>query len=181
MTVVAVRFFANVDDNTIRSLLTRIDEKMKAGIKDFILLISTQGGWVNSGLTAYNYLKGLPINITTHNIGAIDSIGMALYCVGTKRISSPNARFLIHSVNFTIQGTLQLSEVQLKEKLESLQIDTQNIAKVIASTIGKDIKDVVSYMEKSTILSPEMAKKIGIVTEINEKLFEEGIEVISIN
>jgi ATP-dependent protease ClpP protease subunit len=32
------------------------------------------------GLTAYNYLKGIPATVTTHNIGSVDSIGVALYC-----------------------------------------------------------------------------------------------------
>jgi ATP-dependent Clp protease, protease subunit len=41
------------------------------------------------GLTAYDYLKGLPIQVTTHNFGSVDSIGVAMYCGGAEVISIP--------------------------------------------------------------------------------------------
>ena len=78
MKPVVIRFFAPVIDTTVNTLLSAIDEKMKQGIRDFIILISSPGGSVIHGLSAYNYLKGLPAVITTHNFGSVDSIGIVL-------------------------------------------------------------------------------------------------------
>ncbi len=178
---IAVRFFGIVDDKSVVALMNVIDGKIRQGYRDFILLISTPGGNVNSGLTAYNYLKGLPINLTTHNIGVIDSIGLAIYSAGSTRLSSPNARFLIHGVSLNVNGSVSFTDKQLKEKMDSLKVDIENIANVMASTIGIDVGEVKKMMDGSRVLSPYEAKEMGLVTGITPKMFNEGTEVVSID
>jgi ATP-dependent protease ClpP protease subunit len=58
---VVIRFFAPVIDATVNALMSAVDQKMKQGIKEFIILISSPGGSVIHGLSAYNYLNGLPL------------------------------------------------------------------------------------------------------------------------
>jgi ATP-dependent protease ClpP protease subunit len=177
---VVVRFFAPVIDATVNALMSAIDQKMKQGMKDFIILISSPGGSVIHGLSAYNYLKGLPAAITTHNFGSVDSIGIVLYCAGSKRLSVPQARFLFHGVSAQFRGEQNLDEKLLDERLKGLRIDMENIAKVIAANTGKSAKDVTDAMFERTTLNPEEAQSWGLVHEINSKLFEEGSEVIAI-
>ena len=174
-----IRFFAPVIDASINALLKSIDQKMKQGVTEFILLVSSPGGSVFHGLSAYNYLKGVPANITTHNFGSVDSIGVVLFCGGRKRLSVPQARFLLHGVSahFEKQG---LEEKQLEERLKGLRIDMENIAKVIATTTGKTVQDVRNAMLERTTLNPDEAKSWGLVDEIKSELFEAGAEVISI-
>lgn len=102
---VVIKFFAPVIDVTVNALMDAVDQKMKQGIKEFILVISSPGGSVFHGLSAYNYLKGLPVEITTHNFGSVDSIGIVLYCSGSKRLSVPQARFLLHGVSAQFRGS----------------------------------------------------------------------------
>ena len=52
-----IEFFAPVVDVTINALLTAITQKMAQGQRKFILLISTPGGSVFHGLSAYNFLS----------------------------------------------------------------------------------------------------------------------------
>jgi len=177
---VVIKFFAPVVDVTINALMNAIDQKMKQGTTNFIILISSPGGSVFHGLSAYNYLKGLPATITTHNFGSVDSIGVVLYCGGSKRLSVPQARFLLHGVSMTFEQGMSLEEKQLEEKLKGLRIDIENIAKVIADSTGKSVKDVTDSMLERTTLNPEEAKNWGLVQEIKSELFEEGSEVISI-
>jgi ATP-dependent Clp protease protease subunit len=177
---VVIRFFAPVIDVTINALMNAIDQKMKAGQKSFILLISSPGGTVFHGLSAYNYLKGIPADITTHNFGSVDSIGVVLYCAGKRRLSVPTARFLLHGVSAQFPQPVSLEEKQLEEKLKSLQIDLQNIARVIASNTGKSPDEVIQALLDRTTLNPEEAKSWGLVHEIKVELFPPGAEVISI-
>jgi ATP-dependent protease ClpP protease subunit len=177
---VVIRFFAPVIDATVNALMSAIDQKMKQGTKDFMLLISSPGGSVIHGLSAYNYLKGLPASITTHNFGSVDSIGIVLYCAGSKRLSVPQARFLFHGVSAQFRGEQNLDEKLLEERLKGLRIDMENIAKVIAANTGKSAKDVIDAMFERITLNPEEAQSWGLVHEINSKLFEEGSEVIAI-
>jgi len=180
MKPVVIKFFAPVIDVTVNALMNAIDGKMKQGIRDFIILISSPGGSVIHGLSTYNYLKGLPANVTTHNFGSVDSIGIVLYCAGSRRLSVPQARFLLHGVNAQFQGNQSLEEKQLEERLKGLRIDIENIAKVISANTGKSVKDVTDAMLERTTLNPEEAQSWGLVHEIKSQLFETGSEVISI-
>jgi ATP-dependent Clp protease, protease subunit len=177
---VVIRFFAPVIDATVNALMSAVDQKMKQGIKDFIILISSPGGSVIHGLSAYNYLKGLPASITTHNFGSVDSIGIVLYCAGSKRLSVPQARFLFHGVNVQFKGEQNLDEKLLEERLNGLRIDMENIAKVIAANTGKSAKDITDAMFERITLNPEEAQSWGLVHEIKSELFEAGSEVITI-
>ena len=47
-----IKFFASVIDITINALVDAVDQKMRAGQKPFILLISSLGGSVFHGLSA---------------------------------------------------------------------------------------------------------------------------------
>ena len=180
MKPIVIRFFAPVIDATVNALMNAVDQKMKQGVKDFILLISSPGGSVVHGISVYNYLKGLPASITTHNFGSVDSIGIVLYCAGSKRLSVPQARFLLHGVNAQFKGEQNLEEKQLEERLKGLRIDMENIAKVIAENTGKSVEDVTDAMLERTTLNPEQAKSWGLVHEIRSDLFDAGSEVISI-
>ncbi len=167
-------------DVTINALMSAVDQKMKQGVKDFIILLSSPGGSVFHGLSAYNYLKGLPVSITTHNFGSVDSIGIVLYCAGSRRLSVPQARFLFHGVNVQFKGEQNLDEKLLEERLKGLRIDMENIAKVIAASTGKSAKDITDAMIERTTLNPEEALAWGLVHEIRSELFEAGSEVIAI-
>lgn len=174
-----IKFIGPVIESTINALFNAVNQKLKEGTKEFIILISSPGGSVFHGLSAYNYLKGLPVKVYTHNFGSVDSIGVILYCAGSIRYSSPQARFLLHGVKANFEKS-SLEEKQLEERLKGLKIDMENIAKVISVNTGKEISEVTDAMLDRTTLNPEEAKEWGLVHQIKSELFEEGSEVISI-
>lgn len=176
---VIIKFFAPIIDVTINALMNAIDQNMRQGVTQFTILISSLGGTVFHGLSAYNYLKGLPVSITTHNFGSVDSIGVVLFCGGRRRLSVPQARFLLHGVTLGFQNE-RLEEKQLEERLKGLRIDIENIAKVIAANTGKTVQEIMNALLERTTLTPDEAKAWGLVHEIKSGLFDEGYEVISI-
>ena len=175
-----IKFFAPVMDATINALMQAVDQRLGAGQRDFIILISSPGGSVFHGLSAYNYLKGLPADISTHNFGSVDSIGVILYCAGHRRLCVPQARFLLHGVTAGFPQGANLEEKQLEERLKGLKIDIENIAKVVAANTGKTVQEVTQAMLDRTTLNPEEAQGWGLVHEIKKELFVAGSEVISI-
>jgi len=175
-----IKFFAPVIPETIAALMQIVDSKLKQGAKKLGLLISTPGGDVFQGLSAYNYLKGIPLEITTHNFGSADSIGVVLFCAGSRRLSVPHARFLLHGVQCNFHQPVSLEEKQLEERLKGLQIDMGNIARVIADTVKRDKELVLEDMLNRTTLYPEQAVKYGLVHDIQSELFPPDSEVISI-
>ena len=175
-----IRFFAPIIDVTVNALLETLDNKMRQGQRSFILLISSTGGTVFHGLSAFNYLMGLPAEVVTHNFGSVDSVGVVLYCGGRKRLSVPQARFLLHGVSANFPQNVNLEEMQIEERLKGLRIDTENIAKVIATSTGQPVERVRQAMLDRTTLNPEDARQWGLVHEIRSELFPPGSEVISI-
>ena len=176
-----IKLFTPVVDITINALMQAIDQKMRQGQKEFILLISSPGGSVFHGLSAYNYLKGIPARVVTHNFGSVDSIGVIVYCAGDRRMSVPQARFLLHGVSANFPQNASLEEKQLEERLKGLKIDIENIATVIAANTGKSTGEVTSAMLDRTTLNPDEAKEWGLVHEIKVELFPAGAEVIAIH
>lgn len=178
---VVIRFFCNVDEYTIPLLLSAIDAKLQTGIDKFTVLISSQGGSVFHGISAYNYLKGIPAEIITHNFGSINSSASVVYCAGDKRYSVPHGTFLMHPVRAGFPQGASLVEDDMEERVKGLKLDSENIAGVISSATGKAEKEILDLMKTRTTLNPEQAKEFGIVQEIKEALFDPNSEIINIS
>jgi ATP-dependent protease ClpP protease subunit len=155
-----IRFMAPVIPQTTNTLFEIIDRKLKQKVDRLHLMISSPGGSVFHGLSIYNFLKGSPIEIYTYNFASVDSIGVVMFCSGDRRFSVPHARFLIHGVQINFQGNLSLDEKGLEEKLKGLQIDYQNIARVIADTTQKPADRVQEDMNNRTTLTPSTSQRL---------------------
>lgn len=175
-----VKFFAPVIPETIAQLMQIVDSKVREQYDEMVLLISTPGGSVFHGLSAYNYLKGIPLKITAHNFGSADSIGVVMFCAGERRYAVPQSRFLIHGVTTSVPPSTNLEEKQLEEMLKGLQIDMGNIASVIGCTIGRSKEEITNMMLDRTTFYPNEAMAIGLIHEVKQELFEKGAEVYSI-
>ena len=175
-----IKFFAGVDQASVKALMSAVEQKLAQGATEIVVLISSSGGDIFHGLSAYNFLKGIPAQVVTHNFGSVDSISVVLFCAGERRFSVPHARFLLHVVHTTFPQAARLEEQQLEERLKSLKIDTENIAGVIAATSGRPEEKVTQDMLNRITLNPEQAVEYGLVHEIKEQLLPAGAELVSI-
>jgi ATP-dependent Clp protease protease subunit len=176
-----IQFCAPVQENSIKTLMQVIQQELSRGVNHFVILISSPGGNVFWGLTAYNFLKGIPAEVQTYNSGSIDSMGIVLYCAGKKRYSVPHGRFLMHGVGLDLAKDTRVEEKQLDEMVKGLRMDTENIAGVIAENTGKSETEIKKAMYQGTVLNPEQAVEFGLVHEIKTQLFESGAKVITIS
>lgn len=175
---VAIRFFAEVNQQSVNTLITVIESKLRENFDNFKILISSPGGTVFHGISAYNFLKGIPAKIETYNFGSADSIATVIFCAGSKRFCVPNARFLIHGIGWSPSGRFE--EKQLNEQIKGMAVDRENIAKIIAENCNKKQKEVEKIMFKGTTFNPEKAKNFGLVHEIKNELLLQGEEIIGI-
>lgn len=175
-----IRFFAPVLPQTIAQLFQALDFAIQQGVQRVHLLLSSPGGSVFHGLSAYNFLRGAPFEVFTYNFGSVDSIGVVMFCAGRVRRCVPHARFLIHPVQFNMQGNIQLSESQLEEHLKGLRIDQENIARVVADTTGKPLAQIIADMHHRATLNPGEAQAYGLVHEITSALVPAGARLIAI-
>lgn len=171
-----IRFFSDVNPGSVGMLLQTVDAQFKTGTRKFVLLMSSGGGDVLSGFMAYNYLKGLPIEVTTFNVGNVDSSASIIYCAGTKRYAVPEARFIIHEASLTITangpGSINIDLPSLEAQVSLLKGQESSIAKILASTVGKPQSDAEARIHAQAALSSDEAKKWGLVQDIRTQLFD---------
>lgn len=163
--------------NTVTSLLKCIDSAISDKCDHIHLMISSNGGSVFHGISTHNYLKGLPVGVTTYNFGTSDSIATVLFCAGDRRVCVPHARFLIHPVTMSFNGQGAFKDKDLDEFMKSVSIDSHNISRIISDTTGKNLVDVEHDMQNRTTLNPMQAKgygKNGLATSIEKDLYDGG-------
>ena len=177
---VYIKFFVGVDLNTVKKLTQIIQAKLNEGVSRFILLISSPGGNVFAGVSGYNFLKGIPAEVVTHNFGSADSIATILYCAGVKRYCVPNARFLLHGIGLDINAGLRINEKWPDEQIKSLKADRENISKIISDNSKRKFLDVEKDILDGVVLNAQQAVDYGLVHEIKTELFEKGAEIIEI-
>lgn len=85
-----IRYFAPVDENNVKKLLQEVERQLEQDATRFVLLISSPGGNVFQGLSAYNYLKGIPAEVIRHNFGSVISMGLVLFWPGKSVSSTPS-------------------------------------------------------------------------------------------
>ena len=99
---VYVSFSAEIVPHTTESLIGLLSEQVNKGVKNIYLMLSTPGGSVMHGMNLYNVLRGMPLHLTTHNVGNVDSIGNAVFLAGEKRYACNHSTFMFHGVGFGI-------------------------------------------------------------------------------
>jgi ATP-dependent protease ClpP protease subunit len=175
-----IKFYAPVTQNTAIQLQQAVEQLLRQGLQKLHLLLSTPGGSVHDGISLYNFLRGLPIETCTYNFGSVDSIGVVIFCAGSKRFSVQNARFLLHPVSMHVTGTQVFDEPAIEERINALKADQTNIANVISATTQKETKTILEYIHKRTTLDPIQANEMGLVTEIRQSLVPAGANLFSI-
>ncbi len=175
-----INFVADIYLSQVNVLIHTLTQLITEGNKDFVLLFSSGGGSVTNGITLYNFLKSLPINLTMFNIGAINSIANVIFLASDKRYAVKNSSFMFHGVGFDIPQGGRFVEKDLKEKLETITNDQENIADIIISktSFTRDEIDKM-FLEQKTI-SPQKAKDRGIIQEIKELKIPSGARIISL-
>jgi len=177
---VYIRYFGPIDDDRVKKLMAKLEEKLSEGIRRFVILVSSPGGSVFPGISAYNFLKGIPAEILTHNFGSTDSSAICLFCAGSKRYCVPHGRFLIHGIGFNVSAGARFDEKSLGEHITRLKNERETICRIIADNTGKKLEDVEQDMLTGITLTSEQAKNYGLVHEIKSELFEKGADVINI-
>jgi ATP-dependent protease ClpP protease subunit len=175
-----VKFYAPVTSNTAIQLQQVVEQFLRQGLTKLHLLLSTPGGSVHDGLSLYNFLKGLPIEICTYNFGSVDSIGVVLFCARQQRFSVQNARFLLHPVAMQVFSNQVYDEPGIEERINALKADQKNIANVISETTGKNIDEILDYIHKRTTFDPDAALGMRLVTEIKQSLVPAGASLTSV-
>ncbi len=129
---VYVNFFDAITDVKVRGIMAAMSNIVNQQKPDVIYcLFSSLGGQVEAGITLYNFLRSLPVEIIMHNTGSIDSIANVIFLSADTRYASTHSSFLFHGVNWGFPANSQLNKNQLAEILSGLAASETKIRGII--------------------------------------------------
>jgi ATP-dependent Clp protease protease subunit len=175
-----ISFSAEIVPQTTEALIGAMTNFVNQGFRDITLLLSSPGGSVMHGITAYNVLRGLPITLTTHNVGNVDSIGTVIFLAGVNRYVCPQATFMLHGVAFGSNSPIQLFERNLRERLASVQADQERIKAIYSDRAGINPETAEQYfLGESTVNATDSVTR-GIAQEIRGVQIPAGSPVLQL-
>lgn len=132
--------------------------------KDIAFYINSPGGVVTSGLGIYDTMQYIRPKVTTICIGQACSMGSLLLAAGEpgQRFSLPNSRIMIYQPSGGAQGQATDIEIQANEILAL----RKRLNQIYVDHTGKKLSEVEKAMERDNFMSPEEAKKFGLIDEI---------------
>jgi ATP-dependent Clp protease, protease subunit len=132
--------------------------------KDISVYINSPGGVVTSGLAIYDTMQYIKPKIATLCLGQACSMGSLLLAAGTKgmRFALPNSRIMIHQPSGGFKGQATDMEIHVKEILDI----KKRLNDIYVKHTGQKLSVIEKELERDKFLSPEEAKKFGIIDEI---------------
>ena len=132
--------------------------------KDIFLYINSPGGVVTSGMAMYDTMQYISCDVNTLCIGQACSMGSLLLAGGAKgkRFALPNARIMIHQPSGGFRGQATDIEIHAKEILDM----KKRLNQIYASHTGKKLDVIEKAMERDNFMTPQEAKKFGLIDHI---------------
>jgi ATP-dependent Clp protease protease subunit len=133
-------------------------------VRKIHLLIHSTGGFVGDGIALHNYLRNLPIEITTYNAGAVSSIAVIVYLAGKVRNVSKAATFMIHKS--TITSPAPATAELLKLTTESLMVDDARSEAILRDYVNLPLKKWRAHERGPLTLTAEESVQFGLAHAI---------------
>lgn len=172
-------FTADINPQTTEAVIAAMSNIVGQGAKKIVLLLSSPGGAVMSGLTLYDFIRSLPIPVETHNMANVDSIANMVFQAGTRRTCSKHSTFMFHGVGFTPNGPHRWELKDLKETMQSIQRDQDRIGAILLDRTKLSKERVGQLFLEASTEDANFAIEHRIVDEIVDIKIPDGAPIIS--
>lgn len=146
------------------------------------IFFQSNGGGIDEGFTTYSFLRALPLELTMHAIGAVESIANLVFLAGSKRLASPYSHFMFHS--FTWGYLAQHYEAkQIGDSQDLLRNSQAKFVRLFEerTKITNQYFQEVKAFDKVTIVEPSLALEKGIIHQIAEATIPENWSAYNID
>jgi len=132
--------------------------------KEIKLFINSQGGHVESGDTIFDMIRFCRAPVKIIGTGWVASAGALIYSAPpvARRFSLPNTRFMIHQP----LGGMSGSATDLAIEADEIVKMRRRLNEIIATQTGRPFEKVEQDADRNYWMSPEDAKKYGLVGHI---------------
>lgn len=155
-----------VDDESAKHVVDRLLYLDSLNNEEIKLYINSPGGYVTSGFSMYDTIKGIKSPVSTICTGLCASMGSLLLSAGKKgkRFIQPHARVMIHQPSGGARGPASDIEITAQEILKTREIS----AKILAANCGQKIDRVMKDFNRDHWMGAEESVAYGIVDGIIE-------------
>ncbi|WP_217548797.1 ATP-dependent Clp protease proteolytic subunit [Pantoea sp. GbtcB22] len=164
-----INFSASVNQSTVSGLISNCFNAINQGALELSIHMSSPGGDLVSGFTAYHFLKSLPIPVHTHNLSNIESIANIIFLAGEKRTGTSGCRFLFHPFHWGLIGT-SVDHTRVSEWSASLDSDLERYIDILqAQTNGlKDRDEWKKVISTASIANASTGVEWGMISAIED-------------
>jgi ATP-dependent Clp protease protease subunit len=160
---------------TVRNLCL---QALQSGASEIELHLSTEGGNMTAGFALYYFLKSLPLPLTTHNIGSVESVGVVIFLAGQRRYACPGTRFLVHPLHWGFGNLVAADHSRISEWRDCLDFDAERYARIFeeatsGASAPSDIRNLLT--SNARLFDPAQALEAGIIHKaVQARLPEAG-------
>jgi ATP-dependent protease ClpP protease subunit len=167
-----IYYHGTVNISGIRNLETLLTEAVKHETPDITLCICSGGGDVCAGIGAYNFIKMLPVPITTYTFGMCGSIAATFFLAGTKRVAAFASMFTLHAASY--------SEGPRKGEVSE---NTELICYPFRQALAWSDEQIQKYFSSPAeqFITPQMALEMSMITQIADLRISHSDEIIHVH
>ena len=177
-----INYFDTIDEAKTKALMAICSDIVaKHKPRTIYFLFSSSGGSVNAGITLYNFLRALPVEIVMHNTGSIDSIANVIFLAASKRYAAKHSTFLFHGIYWNFPQAASLTFSQLQENLSRFRQEEAKIAGIIAERsklTEAEIRDLFLQGESKDL---QFAIDKGVIHDIKDPAVPKDAPLITVN
>lgn len=149
---------------------------IQQGHTDLHILVQSPGGATVDGVFLHNFIKSIPIPVTTYNLGHVGSAANLVYLAAADRVVADTATFMLHRVRAapTHDGTVQA----MLALATTIGIDEANTEAIFKRDLRLTPQQREVFAVADLVLNAEQALACGLATRIG--LFAPGTPLISV-
>ncbi|MGH6791749.1 MAG: ATP-dependent Clp protease proteolytic subunit [Methyloceanibacter sp.] len=172
-----ILFTKGIDQDSATTLVDTLLAAAAANEPDAYILMNSPGGQVISGMYLHNVLRSLPLRITTHNIGNVDSISNVIFLAGETRRACQPATFMFHGIGFDILQPTRLEENNVRARLDSIVADHTRIGGVISARTNLTLGRARTLFREQRVRDTAWALQHGFIQEIADPQTPAGVAI----
>ncbi len=129
MSVHTIHFMRSINADTLIGLQNVALSALKEGATELAVHVSSEGGTNDHGFAAYHFIRSLPVPVTMHCIGIVESMAVMLFLAADNRQIVPHGKVKIHPMHWGFNAGA-VDHDRLAEYVVSLDFDANRYADI---------------------------------------------------
>ena len=179
--MIYINYTGKIDYRGAASLMDLLSGALVEGHKEITLTIASPGGITDVGFMLHNHIKALPIKVTTHAVGNVDSAGVPIFLAGTDRYAARLSSFMIHLPKKGFDPSARFSAAELVQFAQDLKQNETSLIRLLKDYLTHSETEIQQFLATGKRFSAEEACSVGIASRVDELVIPMDARVFSVS